>query len=125
MSRYAIINGALVENVIIADAAPDVPGRIVIDVSAIAVGPGDTYDGKVFTPRVPSAREVTKATAPGNLRRDYAGLKQWAQDAATTDAGWAALSAAQKDTIQRTVIRRLGIFFDRSADLLVTLDLDG
>lgn len=124
MSKYAIINGALVENVIIADKAPVIAGRTVVDVSAIPVGPGDTYDGSAFTPRVPSARELAKNSAGPNVRQAYAVLRTWANQAHTASAAYPGQSAAQQAATLAVVLDRLGTFFDRFADLLVSMDLD-
>lgn len=57
--------------------------------------------------------------APQNLIAAYTTLRAWAQDAATTSNNWATLTAAQKDTVQLTVVTRLGHLFNHLADLLI------
>jgi hypothetical protein len=125
MPRYAIIQGALVENVIVADTAPTIPGRTVVLLAAgQAVGPGDSYNGSVFTPYVPTAVELLRRDAPGKVKAQYLTLRQWATDAqATYDAattGNRALTAAE----QREFIRRMGKFLDGVADLLLAQGFD-
>lgn len=125
MPKYAIILSGIVENVEVWAVAPTKPGRTVVLLSAgQVVSQGDSYDGSAFTPRVPSARETTQAQSPENLRQAYTTLRQWSQDAQATYnaavAGNRALTAAE----QREFIRRVGVFFDRMADLLIRLDFD-
>jgi hypothetical protein len=57
--------------------------------------------------------------SPERLRTAYQTLRQWSLDAATTDAEWDTLTQAQKNVRLQLVIRRLGVFFDRFADLLL------
>lgn len=126
MSRYALVAGGIVQNVIVANSTPTVPGDTVVALTANqAVGPGDSYDGTTFTPRVPSATEVTRGAAPGLLIAAYPVLKQWSADAqALYDAatvGNRNLTAAET----REVVRRLGIFMGGFANILALLNLDG
>lgn len=57
--------------------------------------------------------------SPDRLRQAYATLRQWSLDAAQTDTEWDTLTQAQKNARLQIVIRRLGTFFDRFADLLL------
>lgn len=63
-------------------------------------------------------------TITAALRNAYPTLRQWSQDAATTNTNWPNLTAAQKDAATRETIRRLGMFLDRFGDLLVALNAD-
>ena len=57
--------------------------------------------------------------SPDRIRQAYNTLRQWSADAAQVNTDWPTMTANQKDNTQREVIRRLGIFFDRFADLLL------
>ena len=57
--------------------------------------------------------------SPERLRQAYATLRQWSADAAQADTDWPTLTQAQKDARLQITIRRLGVFFDRFADLLL------
>ena len=57
--------------------------------------------------------------SPARLQAAYATLRQWSADAAQADADWPTLTQAQKDARLQITIRRLGVFFDRFADLLL------
>ncbi len=57
--------------------------------------------------------------SPARLKQAYATLRQWSLDASATDAEWDTLTQAQKNARLQIVIRRLGTFFDRFADLLL------
>lgn len=78
----------------------------------------DIINAYVYDPYFGEPAERTR------VRTAYSTLKQWAVDAeATYDAATTAtrgLTAGE----QREVVRRLGIFFDRFADLLVVHGLD-
>lgn len=124
MPKYAVINSNLVENVILATSTPTIPGRVIVDVTALNVSPGDTYNGSVFTPRTPSARELLQAAAPDNLRQSYATLRTWATQAHTASGTYAGQGAAAQAATVATTLDRLGTFMDRVADLLLKLDLD-
>ena len=60
--------------------------------------------------------------APDRVKQAYATLRQWSADAAQVNTDWPTMTQGQKDTALRETIRRLGIFFDRFADILL---LDG
>ena len=57
--------------------------------------------------------------SPDRIKQAYTTLRQWSADAAQVNTDWPTMTANQKDNTQREVIRRLGIFFDRFADLLL------
>lgn len=120
MPRFAIIHSTLVENVILAESGPTIPGRTVVGPlsATVLVSPGDSWNGSSFTPAALPQREQDKRAATDNLSQAYATLKQWSADAqATYDtavAGNRALTAAE----QREFLRRVGVFFNRFADLL-------
>lgn len=52
-------------------------------------------------------------------RNAYQTLRQWADDAAQVNTDWPTMTQAQKDNALRETIRRLGVFLDRFADLLL------
>lgn len=56
------------------------------------------------------------------LRQDYATIRQWSLDAATTNTNWPTMTQAQKDSAIRETIRRLGVLLDRVGDVLVALN---
>lgn len=76
------------------------------------------------TPRTVSDAEIQRRDAPTRLRAFYPTARQWASDAATTNTNWGAMNAAQKDAAMKETIRRLGLFFDGIADLLLQMGLD-
>lgn len=53
------------------------------------------------------------------IRNAYSTLRQWSLDAQAAYDDWPNKTAVQKDATQRETIRRLGIFMDRLADLLL------
>jgi len=64
--------------------------------------------------------EVEQAhLSPDRVKQAYNTLRQWSADAANTNTNWPTMSNAQKDAAMRETIRRLGIFLDRMADLLL------
>ncbi len=83
-------------------------------------------DGAVKTARLSAGTHTNTDhdTATNQLRQDYATIRQWALDAAATNTNWPTMTATQKDNATREVIRRLGVFLDHFADLLVTLNAD-
>lgn len=126
MARYAIVNAALVENVVVANSSPVVLGRTVVGPLGAqqAVGPGDSYDGTNFTARAPTAQETTRAAAPGLLVNAYPTLRQWAVDAQTTYDAATAGARALTPVEEREFLRRMGILMNRLADLLAHIQLD-
>jgi hypothetical protein len=57
--------------------------------------------------------------SPDRLKNAYTTLRQWSADAAQVNTDWPTMTAVQKDNATRETIRRLGIFLDRFADLLL------
>ncbi len=57
--------------------------------------------------------------SPDRIRQAYQTLRQWSDDAETTHANWPGMTQGQKDAVMRETIQRLGLFFDRFADLLL------
>lgn len=57
--------------------------------------------------------------SPERLQQAYNTLRNWSNDAETTHANWPTMTQGQKDAVMREVIQRLGLFFDRFADLLL------
>ena len=57
--------------------------------------------------------------SPDRIKQAYQTLRSWSADAATTNTNWPTMTAVQKDNATRETIRRLGIFLDRFADLLL------
>jgi hypothetical protein len=70
-------------------------------------------------PVVISDERIFREDAPTRLVQGYLTLRQWADDAETTYADWPTKTAAQKDAINREVIRRLGVLADGIADLIL------
>lgn len=62
---------------------------------------------------------LRRAQARARALQGLATLEQWAADAAQVNTDWPTMTAAQKDTALRETIRRLGLFFDRFADILI------
>lgn len=120
MARYAIIQNGLVENVIVASAAP---ANGVLLAPGQAVSPGDSYDGVTFTPRVPDAAELERRDAPGRLRQALALLASW-QDDALSAAELGALSAAQRIARQAQTETRTAALARIVRRLLITQGLD-
>ena len=68
MARYALILNGLVENIIIADDTPQVPGRTVVNLTTNQlVSLGDSYSGGIFTPRIVTDAEIRARNAVGRL----------------------------------------------------------
>lgn len=87
----------------------------------------EVYENGVLKSRIQreiSDAQIFREDAPLRLRSAIATLNQWAQDEQNIDNAWGTLTNAQKDTANRVLHRRIGIFFDRFGDLLITLALD-
>jgi len=121
MSRYAIINQSTVENVIIADRAPQVAGRTVVQ--SDTAGPGDTYSAGVFAPRVLDANELERREAPDVLRKALSMLAAW-QDDTLSAAELGALTAAQRIARQAQTETRTAALARIVRRLLITQGLD-
>lgn len=87
MSKWALIAGGVVHNVIVDDAQPNIPPYTVVDVTALHVGPGYLYDGANFSPPVVwgwmKAREFLREFN----RNDRQTIKQ-SVDSVVVDAMW-------------------------------------
>jgi len=81
-------------------------------------GPGGLISTEIIHNILTGEAEVAHL-APDKVKAAYATLRTWSADAQATADTWATLSTAQKDATQRETIRRLGIFMDRLADLLL------
>ena len=57
--------------------------------------------------------------SPDRVKQAYQTLRTWSADAANTNTNWPTMTALQKDNATRETIRRLGIFLDRFADVLL------
>jgi hypothetical protein len=79
-------------------------------------GPG----GLISTEQVTlNGEDEVRHLSPERVRAAYQTLRTWSIDAQTHYDDWPNKTNAQKDVVQRETIRRLGIFFDRFADLLL------
>jgi hypothetical protein len=79
-------------------------------------GPG----GLISTQTVTLNGEAEQAyLSPDRIKQAYQTLRQWSLDAQDAFDTWPTKTAGQKDAATRETIRRLGIFFDRFADLLL------
>lgn len=101
MSRYAVINGSAVENVIEATSPPVIAGRTVVQ--SDTASPGDTYNAGVFTRRVPSAAELRAAAAAQRLITSRARLQQIRDQAAANATGGVFASLATASTAIRLI----------------------
>ena len=57
--------------------------------------------------------------SPDRIKNAYQTLRQWSADAAQVNNDWPTMTDPQKDNATRETIRRLGLFLDRFADLLL------
>lgn len=79
-------------------------------------GPG----GLISTSQVTlEGEEEIAYLAAERIRQSYQTLRQWSLDAEAAYNDWPNKTNAQKDAVQRETIRRLGVFMDRLADLLL------
>lgn len=81
-------------------------------------GPGGLIDEEDVVENL-TGEDEQRYLSPDRLRAAYQTLRQWSLDAAQTDADWPTMTQAQQAAAMRIVIRRLGTFFDRFADLLL------
>lgn len=91
----------------------------------------EDFDNGVLKKRIPrtvSDAEIFRRDAPARMRTFYPVARQWAADAAATYAAATAANAGAGRALtaaeQREMIRRLGLFFDGVADLLLQMSLD-
>jgi hypothetical protein len=85
-----------------------------------------TVDGVTTTARLARGGHThdDHDEAVANLRKGYPTVRQWAQDAADTNANWSTMTQNQKDNAIRETIRRLGVLLDHVGDLMVSLNAD-
>lgn len=81
-------------------------------------GPGGLISTEVIH-RILEGEAEQRHLSPDRLRQAYTTLRQWSDDAGTVYADWPTMTQGQKDAALREVIQRLGLFFDRFADLLL------
>lgn len=81
-------------------------------------GPDGLIDTEVIH-NVLTGEAEQRHLSPDRLQAAYTTLRQWSADAAQVNADWATMTQAQKDAALKETIRRLGLFFDRFADLLL------
>lgn len=81
-------------------------------------GPGGLISTEVIEQVLTGEAEQVHLS-PDRLRQAYTVLRGWADDAETTHANWPTMTQGQKDAVMRETIQRLGLFFDRFADLLL------
>lgn len=124
MPRYAIINTPIVENVIVAAAAPEIADRTVVLLApGQAVSPGDSYDGATFTTRMPDAGEIERRDALGQLRLALTTLAAW-QDDALSAAELGALTAPQRIARQAQSEQRIATLARALRRLLIMEGLE-
>ena len=70
-------------------------------------------------PRILEGEDEQRHLSPERLRQAYDTLRDWSADAAQVNDDWATMTQGQKDAALKETIRRLGLFFDRFADLLL------
>lgn len=70
------------------------------------------------------AAAAARAVKLGNVKTAVPTLRSWAIDAANASNSWSGWDQSQKNTAMKTVITRLGVFFDRFADLIEGRNID-
>ena len=79
-------------------------------------GPG----GLISTSQITLDGEAEQSYLSGpRVKQAYQTLRQWSADGQAAYDDWPNKTQAQKDAAIRETIRRLGVFFDRFADLLL------
>lgn len=81
-------------------------------------GPGGLIDTEVIEVDL-TGEDEQRYLGHDRVRQAYTVLRGWADDAETTHANWPTMTQGQKDAVMRETIQRLGLFFDRFADLLL------
>ena len=81
-------------------------------------GPGGLVNTEVVQFEL-TGEDEQRYLSPDRLQQAYTTLRNWSAQAAQTHADWPTMTQGQKDAVMREVIQRLGIFFDRFADLLL------
>lgn len=65
-------------------------------------------------------RAVVLATLRQSLTNQVATMRQWSDDAESAVASWDGWTTAQRFAAMKTTLNRLGVFFDKFADLIET-----
>ena len=81
-------------------------------------GPGGLIDAEDVIFEL-TGEDEQRYLSPDRIRQAYQTLRQWSADAAQVNDNWPAMTQAQQANATRETIRRLGIFLDRFADLLL------
>jgi hypothetical protein len=81
-------------------------------------GPSGLINSEVIH-NILTGEDEQRHLSPARLQQAYSTLRSWSDDAETTHTDWPTMTAGQKDAAMREVIQRLGLFFDRFADLLL------
>ena len=81
-------------------------------------GPDGLIDTEVIHNDL-TGEDEQRHLSPERIRQSYATLRDWSADAAQVNTDWATMTQGQKDAALKETIRRLGLFFDRFADLLL------
>lgn len=81
-------------------------------------GPGGLVNTEVIQFDL-TGEDEQRYLSPDRLRQAYSTLRSWSTDAAQVHTDWPTMTQGQKDAALRETIQRLGIFFDRFADLLL------
>ena len=84
-------------------------------------GPGGLIDAEDILFDL-TGEDEQRYLSPDRVKQAYQTLRQWSADAAQVNTDWPTMTANQKDNATRETIRRLGLFLDRFADVLL---LDG
>lgn len=122
MARFAVVQGTLVENVILADATPTIPGRVVVLLSATqSVSPGDSYDGTQFAPRVLPPDEQRMRDAIRRLTSGRAQLRQIRVQAQAASDAPGPLTLAQLTTQFRQLAGAVATLAQTTMDVELVL----
>jgi len=116
--RYAVVENGVVTRLVMWDGSSphNYRGTLVL-LTDSAVDVNYLYDGQTFT--APDLTQVVaRAAARDGIDTAYTALRAWADDAETAVAAWDGWTSAQRFAALKTAITRLGVFFDRFADLL-------
>lgn len=81
-------------------------------------GPGGLINSTVVHNILTGEAEL-QHLGPDKLKQAYTTLRAWSTDAQVAYDDWPNKTAVQKDVATRETIRRLGVFFDRFADLML------
>jgi hypothetical protein len=81
-------------------------------------GPGGLVGTDVLIQEL-TGEDEQRHLSPERIRQAYTVLRGWADDAEQVHTDWPTMTQGQKDAVMRETIQRLGLFFDRFADLLL------